>query len=384
MRAQSRMIGWRVLQILLVVILIGGLPPAPAAAAPPSQTFGGDPLNAFPALFPELLTLPAPAWVREGQRVSYYVQSASIPENQDEGGSAGAGYLQHDIVAVSQENVVVSSSYYVDTGNGVTPGGVFGASFLPGYGDFWLNPAVLEGAEAVANDDLIVVHMPTTIAGQRYDAVRFEYRSGAAVTISTFDVKTGLLIYYRHTVGDDFAAPRQSSEIYLLGRRQIRLPWRATKAPSWVRKGSAIHYDGARSIYVAGSPSSQLPESASVDVKVAQGRWSAFQVTSYLMGTASGVSDRVTGVSQLTGAIWLPAEALRANLRRPLLDRDPITGVEVSYVRNPDQTITISEEGTLFRIDNTYDRRTGKLLATRIEIQTGLAVQVIELFLARS
>ena len=197
-----------------------------------------------------------------------------------------------------------------------------------------------------------------------------------------FDTETGLLIYYRHTVGDDFAAPRDSSEIYLLGRRQLRLPWRATKAPSWVRKGSSIDYAGARSIFVAGSPSGQFAEGANVNVKIAQGRWSAFQITSYLAGSVSGVSERVTGVQQLTGALWLPAEAFKANVRRPLLDRDPITGVEISLQRNADGSLTLHEENELFRSDSTYDRRTGKLLAARIEVQTGLAVQITELTLS--
>ena len=362
----------------LTLLLVSGLP---VAAAPPAQTFGGDPLNAFPLLFPELLTMPAPAWVREGQRISYYVQSATMARSFEEDGAGGAGYMQHDIVAVDDAAVVVASGLYLDTGAGVTPAGVFGASFLPGVGDFWLNPAVLENAEDVANDELTVLHMPTTIADQEYDAVRFEYHTEDAVTISMFDTATGLLVYYRHTVGADAASVEQSSEIYLLGRRQLRLPWHGTKAPTWVKQGAELAYEGARSIFVAGSPSGQFAESARGAIELAQGRWSAVQVTNYLGGAISGASDRVTGVNQLSGALWLPAEALKSTVRAGVLDRDGVTGVTVSYVRNPDRSITIREEGALFRIDNTYDRRTGKLVATRIETQTGLAVQVTELYL---
>ncbi len=65
-----------------------------------------------------------------------------------------------------------------------------------------------------------------------------------------------------------------------------------------------LDYAGARSVYVAGSPSGQFPESAGASIKLAQTRW----------------------------------------------------------------------------IDNTYDRRTGQLIAARIETQTGLAVQVTELY----
>ena len=66
-------------------------------------------------------------------------------------------------------------------------------------------------------------------------------------------------------------------------------------------------------------------------------------------------------------------------MRRPQLDRDPVTGIVLSYARNADRSITLTEQGDLFRIDNTYDDRTGGLTATRIEIQIGVAVQVTEL-----
>jgi len=353
--------------------------PLPARAAPSAQTFGGDPLNAFPALFPELLTLPAPGWVREGQRVSYYMQSATLAQGPDDTSTSGAGYLQHDIVALAPTAAVVASTLYLETGNGVTPAGTFGAAFHPGVGDFWLNPAVLVEAEAVATDELAVVRMPYAVADHEYDAVRFEYRSGDAVTISMFDTATGLLIYYRHTVGADAASTRSSSEVYLLGRRQLRLPWSGTMAPAWLDEGDTLDYTGVRSVYVAGSPTGQLVERASVDVAMAEPRWSALRVSSATGGIANGSIDRVSGVAQLSGPLWLPAEALRAVVRRPQIDRDPITDVVTRYTRNADRSITLTEQGALFRIDNTYDGRTGRLVATHSEMQIGMAVQITEL-----
>ena len=375
-RFSSRHIDRLLLCLLLAVVLVA---PLPARAAPSVQTFGGDLLNAFPALFPELLTLPAPAWIREGQRISYYVQSATMAQGPDDTGAGGAGFLQHDIVAVTRTAVVVASTMYGATEAGVTPVGAFGAAFSPGVGDFWVNPAVLADAEAVATDELAVVHMPYTVAETEYDAVRFEYHGEVSVSVSIFDTATGLLIYYRHTLGDGAGETRSSSEIYLLGRRQLRLPWRGTKAPAWLAEGDALDFAGARSIYVAGSPSGQFAEQATVDVAMAQPRWSALRVESSTAGVPNGAVDRVTGVTQLSGAFWLPAEALRAVVRRQQLDRDPVTGVVTRYARNADRSITLTEQGDLFRIDNTYDGRTGGLVATRIEVQTGLAVQVTEL-----
>lgn len=374
--------GWRAAQFLLAATLLAGVLVAiPVRATPPVQTFGGDPLNAFPQLFPALLTLPAPAWLREGQRITYYVQSATFAQQAGEDGAGGAGFMQHDIVAVSNTAVVVATNLLLAAPEGVTPAGAFGASFLPGVGDFWVNPAVLEDAEAVATDELTVLHMPATIAEQTYAAVRFEVRTADGVTVSMFDTETGLLIYYRHTLGADAASPRQSSEIYLLGRRQLRLPWRGARAPAWLKAGARLDYIGTRSVFVAGSPSGQFDESASAAIAIAQGRWSAFALTNYLGEAVTGASERVTGVNQLSGALWLPAEALKNSVRAGVLDRDPVTGLTITYVRNPDRSITLREEGALFRAESTYDRRTGKLTAVRIEVRTGLAVQVTELYL---
>ena len=370
----------RIGRLAVVVALLLSCLPAPVYAAPPDQTFGGDPLNPFPYLFPDLKQLPAPDWVREGSRTTYYVQSATIAQEEGVEGGGGAGYFHHDIVALTDKNVVISTSMYLDTGNGgVTPSGVYGASVLPGVSDYRVNPAVLADAEQAASEDLVVVHMPTTIADTEYQAVRFEYHTEDGVTIWMFDEDTGVLVYFRHTVGTDADPSRQSSEMYLVNQRQIKLPWQGTRAPTWVKKALKLDYAGARTVLIAGSPSAQLPESATVKITVSQPRWTAFDATAYLGGSPTGQSTRVTGVYQLSNALWLPAEALKATVRKPLLDRDPITGVEVTYTRGANRSVVITESGPLFTIQGTYDGRTGKLLASRIEIQTGLATQITDL-----
>ena len=112
-------------------------------------------------------------------RLTYYVQSASITFEEDADGSGGAGYLHHDIVALDNKTAVVASAFYLDAGHGeMTPSFAYGATTLPGVSDNWLNPTVLADAERVANEDLAVVHMPTTVAGVDYQAVRFEYHQG--------------------------------------------------------------------------------------------------------------------------------------------------------------------------------------------------------------
>lgn len=80
-----------------LMLLLGNI--LPVTAAPSAQTFGGDPLNVLPLLFPELLTMPAPAWVREGSTFPTTCRAPPWPSHSKHG-AGGAGYMQHDIVAV--------------------------------------------------------------------------------------------------------------------------------------------------------------------------------------------------------------------------------------------------------------------------------------------
>ena len=216
------------------------------------------------------------------------------------------------------------TAFYLDGGHGeMTPSFAYGVTALPGVSDYWLNPTVLADAERVANEDLAVVHMPTTVAGVDYQAVRFEYHQDDAVTINMFDEETGVLLYFRHTVGTDFAADRESSEAYLVQMRTVHLPWQAKRAPTWAKRGLTVAYAGTQKIAIAGEPAALFPEEMTAKIGQAGGRWSTFAASSYLNGAFQGTAKRVTGVTQLWGALWLPAEALKAVVRRPLLDRDP-------------------------------------------------------------
>ena len=109
-------------------------------------------------------------------------------------------------------------------------------------------------------------------------------------------------------------------------------------------------------------------------------RWSTFAASAYLNGAFQGTATRVTGVTQLWGALWLPAEALKAAVRQPLLDRDPITGIEVSY-RKIGNRIVLTEEGPTHTSALTYDGRTGQLIGIQTTVQIGLATQISELTL---
>ena len=341
---------------------------------------GGGGRNPLLQMLPALRESPGPAWLQEGFRVTYRVQTASIAQAADEEGSAGAGFIQYDLVALDAGQVVCSMKFYLDIGNGLLiPSLVAPAFGAYGAGDFWVDPESLKDAEGLASDELTVARMSTNIGDSSYNAVRFEYRKEDAEYVWMFDEASGLLLFYRHAIGGEDATHRQLADMTLARQRQLDLPWQGGSLPDWVRDGNRLRYQGAYSVWTMGSPAASLPYSVSVEVKRTATRWSEHQISDRLSGQAGSVTTRVTGLSQLSDAIWLPAEAIDALLRSRTLDHDPVTGAETTVSQGPGETLTLTESGAAYETALTYDTRNGMLVAMAQQTQTGIASIIIEL-----
>lgn len=354
--------------------------PGPGSA---SSLVPGLELNPFATLFPELLRSPAPSWLREGTRVSYRVMSATIAQLPDESGGGGGGVGEYDVVAIDQGTVVSTLKLYLDTGNqGLVPNLIFSSFGRLGVGDYWVHPSVLRNAERVANDDLAVLHMPTTIAGRAYQAVRFEHHRQDAVTVWMFDEATGILLYYRHSVGSELDPRRQITIMELLGQRQKTIPWQADAVPAWVARGGVLRYTGGTTVWITGQPTSPLPYAVTVQMGRSYNRWSEFQLSDST--TVGPVPSRVTGVAQLFDNLWLPAAALTVlrSGRARVLDEDPITGARITAERSADGAIVLTEAGAAYRVVTTYDSRTGMLLGIHRETPVGVGAIVVDVWLA--
>jgi hypothetical protein len=337
------------------------------------EAMAGESPNPFVQLFPEANRAPAPDWLREGVRVTYYVQSATVAQDPDKG-SSGAGYVQYDLVALDDRNAVSSMKFYLDTGNGVVfPSFTMFSLGIPGAGDYWLDPAVLKKAEGAARDQLVIKRMTTTIAGKSYQAVRFEYRPQGAEYVWMFDEVTGILLFYRHAIGAEGAARRQLADVTFVRQRQLRLPWQAGAAPDWVGAGGSLRYEGSYDVATMGSPAGSLPYAVQVKMERGRGKWSRYKVTDYIAGKTNATAERISGVAQLFDALWLPSEALAALRTARTLDRDPVTGAQVAVARGPSGTIVLTETGEAYYTKLTYDGQDGILLALEQETRSGVA-----------
>jgi len=332
----------------------------------------------FLEVFPELHRSSGPEWLQEGVRVTYYVQSASIPR-AGEKGSSGAGYAQYDVVALTDGLVVSSLQFYLDTGDDVVvPSLTLPLFGVAGVGDYWIDPKALKDAERVADDELSVYRTATTIGGNQYKAVRFEYEKPEAKYVWMFDEASGLLLFYRHRIGEE-DAPRQLADSTLVERRQIAVPWEGGSLPGWVREGLHLRYRGSYSVWTIGSPAASLPYSTSVEVKRVGSNWCEYEVTDYLSGRRNTTARRVSGAAQISGAFWLPAEAIKALRAGRTLDDDPVTGAKTGASRGHRGTVVITESGEAYRTVLTYDERDGRLLRIEQQTNTGIATILIEL-----
>jgi hypothetical protein len=352
----------------------GGIP---AEVAPDAA--GLDPLNPFIHLFPELRRSPAPDWLQEGVRVTYYTQSASVAQAPGSEGSGGAGYAQYDLVALDQGSVVSSLKLYLDQGNGtVTPSLVLPSPGILGVGDYWIHPAALRNAEQVANEDLAVVRMPKVIGDTTFHTVRFQYQSDQGVHVWMFDQESGLMVFYRHEVGTEADTHRQLVDVTLVHWRLLELPWQGGTAPRWATRGTTLHYDGTYSVVIDGART-PLPYAISAQLTRCRPTWCEYKLTDHPYGGMGNVSTRVTGATQSFEGIWLPPQALNRLRDGQVLDRDPVTGAEVTVTRTRGGPITLTETGTLYRQSLTYDSQDGTLLALQTVTQVGVGTTVIDL-----
>lgn len=365
--------------LALAIIILTRFPTSiPAYAAPNTQT-DTSATNSFLILFPELQSMAAPTWLKEGIRVTYTSASAHIG---GETGGAGNGFIQYDVVALDKKSVATNQSLFLDVnGNGVLsafPGAP--AVEVPGTGAFWINPAVLVDAEQAASNNLSVSRMEDQdTEGNRYEVVRFQYEDDRARFASAIDVETGLLIFYTQTIVN-LDGTRSEAQQRLAGVRQLKFPWKGKTPPNWVKKGVTLDYVGWQSDALAGVDPIQLPRTYSASVQEIGKRFTIFTTSASYNNQPQGTSPSVTGVAHLTG-LWLSKEALKSKTRSGRIDRDPITGVEVSWRRAGSEKIVVSEVGPSWQSTFTYDGSSGVLVVIQISQLIGLSTQVIELAL---
>jgi len=353
----------KIVEILSVVLLVicltpAGLPPADALPTLPS---GKE--NPLPILYPELESLPAPPWVVEGLRATYY---ATVEGGAVGRGQAGEALIQIDLVALEGTTATTSTSVYVRGPLGGLrhlAGGGFGSVVPAGCGDFWASPQVLAEVTERSDDEVTVTRGPVDAAGSSYEAIRFEVDHEGVRYSMTYDQASGLLLHHRYDILAADGSAVETGIIDFRNTRQLEIPWAGGSSPGWLRPGLTMTYQGQTVYEIPGTVPSPFPVTLTAEVVSAGEESSLIRWSSGGDGGLSIPVHSAAGVYQLMG-FWLPAAALAMD-EVGEVDSDPDTGMMITVIQN-DQNGVVFEEtnGQDYRRLLSYDKATGKLLSS--------------------
>jgi hypothetical protein len=348
--------------------------PGTQPANPGGAGQAGD--HPFLSIFPELKKSAAPAWLKEGLRLTYDVKSATIPVDFDQKSTWGGGLMQYDIVAVEPDLVVASAKLYLDfnlSGN-YHPNLIVPEFGLPGIGEYWIHPAALVNAEKAATQELIVVRMPAQVSGKTYQVVRFQYQSGKAKYVWMFEEATGLRVYYSHEILMNDGG-KNSAIISLVGSRQVTILAGAGAIPAYAAPGQTRTYSGTYSATPINTPKTSFPFSVRIKAMQAGKRWVEYQLTP---SNGDLPSYRVTGFAQIFDRMWMAPETLRQLRDGQVIDRDPYTGMEIRVSLNQGLVYLI-ETGKSSKAWLGYEPSTGQLVYSRLDLDSGVVLTSLEL-----
>jgi hypothetical protein len=397
------------LQFIESSFVIGGGAPSPAGTAGSGAAGGvGPPMPGVPPVAAGA-TLD---WLKPGLRITYYVASATVNSARTETvldekgewvyvdsglkntdiekpGASGQGFLQINVVGSTRETIALElRNYGVDVGTGMirlpTPDGWVGAT--NGESEYWMNPAALRQMKDQKTKDVSVMHVPCTINGRTYQAVRIYARTSGGSSSKTYDLESGVVLMgglsgtgasFKHgegtTVGTSVGGT-MLAEMRLVSIRPVNLPWNGMPAPDWVGRTASLTYAGTQSVTLPGSPVTSIPFSAEFKfVRTGPGwaQWTEHDITQGMMGLPpqEASSNRVAGTSQTAG-LWIPPQVL-ARLTPGVIDEDPTTHARFAFVgmRGDNAQFTENTPQTTFEL--AYNRATGTLVEFAQSMQVG-------------
>lgn len=279
----------------------------------------------------------APAWIKPGMRITFYVASAATgsgeilePDDQamekekqkaqkraDETGErqhytywknergqqysltespglSGQAYLELNVAAIDRTSAALDMRLNaIDPGSGVvrapSPIGQIVAAHTGG--DYWMHPAVLRQlAASGGSKDVSIQNMSCELLGRTYQAVRIRVRGENGYTQRIYDATSGVLLRMSAAslrganawVPDPGGTSRRGgggttlSEGWLVGTRQLKAPWIGLPAPEWVAKSRTFRYAGTQGAFVPGTGPVGFPLSVRLSVRRTGPGWIEF------------------------------------------------------------------------------------------------------------
>ena len=356
------------------------------------------------SVIPGLQGLPAPDWVREGTRMSYYSATADVPlANEkfifdEEGdwvgqttgkkyrreeifGAAGHGVTQVDVLYVDQRTsaLKINSWLYSSFTGPLVPIKQAYAIGLAAGGDWYIHPNALANLADRHGGGVIVLRMPYTIEGVTYDAVRIQQESETATFAHIYDLQDGKLLATFNSVASADKMSTVFAYAIFQGVRQMDLPWLGMDLPDWVRTAKVLRYEGTKT-YEAIRAGVVMPGSVVIEMRINDATKKYYTYTQSVSFYVPGFplqygQETLAGGIGEPGGLGLPIAALARLQNGQIIDIDPITGITTKVV-DVDQDysglnlVVIQSANQAYSAQMTYDVSTGTMVSFN-EIKRG-------------
>lgn len=402
----------------------GPLPPAGQAPRDPGQTVPGPAPTDGAAPADSAATGDFPAWLRPGARATYFAGTATLPGvttqlvPSDDGGwvdgngnryseekvpsTGGGGLNQYDFVHVAPDCVAanMTSLVYADAGlQTVTRAHVLAVvGDGNGLADLWVPPRKLRAMAEQETAGQRVRRMQYPMLGRTFDAIVVQTKGDSGYQRYTYDLDTGLmLVFSASTTGAAVLTPNGDrastgagattiATVMLRDLRQVTLPWTGQRAPKWLQDGQRFVYSGTMRNSLTEGLAPWRYEFA-VQVQRRFGIAALAKVaTNVDYGAGPGApieGNRVFGPGGFAG-LWLDPSKLEGLQAGAVLDRDPTTGWQLTFVGSDGRNATIAEQGPLDQQSYTFALQSGMLVATSSRQQQGPATIAIDLQLTEA
>lgn len=365
------------------------------------------PVNLVGDQGPSSLALPglsngiAPAWVKQGLRLTYKVQTATIAgmganwkedENGiwktedgrrwspgEKGSNAAEGYLQLDVAALADGACAIYASFYLVSKPGEAPKLSFSypiVGYAANAGGFWVNPDELKKAKNTVSGSLKILRMPYVKGNLKRNAVWFQSLSDKGNTIYVYDEETGVLLHdaiasegkESPVIGRNEVSNTPSTTLAsgnLVSQRAVNYPWLGQGSNEWSSSPQTLRYIGTTTVPTGAGAPLQLGQEL---VAKPQGNGSGWVRYSMLLTTTNSIgmppqtapSETISGLGMF-GGVYIPPAALAGLTKGQQLDSDPITLTSVSVNKVTRDQVVIAAISPAQTVLWGYDLNTGIL-----------------------
>jgi hypothetical protein len=298
--------------------------------------------------------LEVPDYIKPGFQMLYLSSGSTEADAQGKNGSAGVGFTEYTVLAVTKDKVLVSAANYL-TPNGIAmdaqgnvdrntdPRAQFtGASvFAIGKlniqaGDAMWMP-VKELAQWQSGNGVTVQRGPWFYQGQQVNSATITVPGNDTISSSTYNTDNGQKLVSRsatgpmrrNATGNNPYDRKNQSLSQLIATRQIDSPLLGAKRPDWANKVKKMTYAGTYSMAVPGVQPIPVQIASTVEFTDRGEDYILGKTTFQVQNNPPSTSMIAEGPGTLLGH-WVHPDVL-ANLKEGLIDQNEIMHTTITY-----------------------------------------------------